>query len=458
MQASLLRTVATAAAAAAISAAFAGAQVVNDECVNAVPVTLGVNGPFSNVGSTTSVPWPCASGDNDVWFIYNSTCSGNLIINTCGADYDTCIEAFDGDCNNLVSLACNDDVCGRQSEISFAATRGNTYFIRVGGWTGETGNFPLTLRCDFDLFVAGVGEAMPGAGTLDRVGSRFRDGWDLRWNFEDPSGIHAGKFGAMIVNVGVGGSSPIGVTQGIPGFDQVWTGSNPTAAPPQIFGPYQVGQPDFSVTIPPLLFGLGDTVRVQGLVLDATAAAGVLPVIATTNTVEFAYELVLPCTQTEDFDSLPTGTAGTYPTGWSNGGGTQEWLVDAAGTPSSGTGPSAAFSGANYMYCETSFLSGGDTWVMNTDVYPDTLFNFDAISFQLSRVGATIGQLEVRMGDGSGTFPTVVASYTGSAAGEWNLETVLLPTPLPANVQFQFHYSYGGSFTGDIAIDDFCIN
>jgi len=456
MQSPILRRSIAIAAGLALCAS-AAAQVINDECVNAIPITLGVNGPFTNVGSTTSSPWPCATGDNDVWFVYNSTCSGDLVVNTCGADYDTCIEIFRGNCGALVSLACNDDVCGRQSEVVIPATQGRTYFIRVGGWTGLTGNFPLNVKCDFGLYMVGTAEDTPGAGTLNRGGARFRDGWDLRWNYDDPSGVHAGKFGAMVVNVGIGGPPPIGVTQGIPGFDQVWTGSNPSAAPPEIFGPYQVGQPDFSVNIPNALFGLGDVVRVQAIVLD-TGSAGVLPVIASTNTVEFQYEFVLPCTQTENFDALSTGV-GNYPTGWSNGGGTLEWVVDENGTVSSGTGPSAAVSGANYMYCETSSpATAGDTFVMNTAVYASSLFNHDAISFQLSRVGATIGQLEVRMGDGTGTFPTTVATYSGASPGEWNLETVPLPTPLPANVQFQFHYTYGGSFTGDLAIDDFCIN
>lgn len=454
----LLRS-AAALVAASLGSLAIGQAPINDECVNAIPVTLGVNGPFTNIGATTSFVWPCASGESDVWFVYTSTCDGNLVVSTCGADFDTALEVFDRGCGNLRSLACNDDSCGRQSEVSVPTTRGTTHYIRVGGWTTEVGNFPLSVKCDYNLFVAGTAEATAGTGTLARDGAKFSDNFDLRWNFDDPSGVHAGKYGAIVANVALGGSAPIGVTQGIPGFDQLWTGSTPSAAPPQIFGPYQVGSPDFSVTIPVGLFGLGDTVRIQGLVLDFNSA-GVLPAIPTTNTIEYTYTLILPCLQTENFDSLtPSSSGGNYPAGWSNGGGTREWLVDDNGTTSSGTGPSAAVSGANYMYCETSSpATTGDTWIMNTDLYPDTAFSYPAVSFQLSRVGETIGTLELRMGDGTGTFPTVLATYVGEAPGEWNLETIPLPTPLPANVQFQFHYTFGGSFTGDIAIDDFCIN
>ena len=40
---------------------------------------------------------------------------------------------------------------------------------------------------------------------------------------------------------------------------------------------------------------------------------------------------------------------------------------------------------------------------------------------------------------------------------EWTAESLPLPGPLPADIQFQFHYVRGTSFTGDIAIDSFCI-
>ena len=62
------------------------------------------------------------------------------------------------------------------------------------------------------------------------------------------------------------------------------------------------------------------------------------------------------------------------------------------------------------------------------------------------------------MGDGSGTFPTLLATYTGAGpSGGWDAESLSF-TPTGTNVQFQFHYPYGGSFTGDVAIDSVCIN
>ena len=61
--------------------------------------------------------------------------------------------------------------------------------------------------------------------------------------------------------------------------------------------------------------------------------------------------------------------------------------------------------------------------------------------------------------ENQGRFPTLLGSYTGAAPGDWNFETLLLPTPLPlsGNVQFQFVYTRGSGLAGDLAIDNFCI-
>ena len=49
-------------------------------------------------------------------------------------------------------IACNDDstTCGtgsNQSRVTFAATAGNVYRVRVSGWQGATGSYSLTMSC-----------------------------------------------------------------------------------------------------------------------------------------------------------------------------------------------------------------------------------------------------------------------------------------------------------------------
>jgi hypothetical protein len=74
---------------------------------------------------------------------------GPLTADTCtGTIYDSTIEIFDGTggCGALVSLACNDDTCGLQSSVTVPAVTGTTYYIRVGGFAGDTGVFTLTIN------------------------------------------------------------------------------------------------------------------------------------------------------------------------------------------------------------------------------------------------------------------------------------------------------------------------
>jgi hypothetical protein len=125
------------------------AQVPNDDCSTAIPVSNGVSGPYTNVGSTTSFAWPCAGGGNDVWFSYQSGAAGTLIVDLCTlATYDSALEIFDGSggCGALVSLGCNDDSCGLQSLVTATLAGPGVYYIRVGGWASSTGTFSLNVN------------------------------------------------------------------------------------------------------------------------------------------------------------------------------------------------------------------------------------------------------------------------------------------------------------------------
>ena len=125
------------------------AQVPNDDCGNAVVVINGLNGPFTNVGATTSFPWPCANGGNDVWFLYQSGAAGTLQVDLCGqATYDSALEILDGagGCGGLATLGCNDDSCGLQSSVTATLPGAGIYYIRVGGWNSNSGTFSLNVN------------------------------------------------------------------------------------------------------------------------------------------------------------------------------------------------------------------------------------------------------------------------------------------------------------------------
>ena len=130
---------------------------VNDSCSNALPIANGTT-PFTNIGATTDGPTePSCSfccGDlqvnQDVWYVYTATCTGNATISLCGSDYDTKVAIYSGTtCPTSpgTAIACNDDFCSVQSETSWAVTSGHTYLVRVGGYLSGTGSGTITLSC-----------------------------------------------------------------------------------------------------------------------------------------------------------------------------------------------------------------------------------------------------------------------------------------------------------------------
>lgn len=139
----------------------------NDECATPLPIAAGAT-PFSNVSATTSLETlGCGAPGPDLWYAYTSTGAGNQVtIQTCGATFDTVLEAYTGTCGMLAAVACNDDSCGLQSAIGFATpSAGTTYLVRLAGWNGSTGSGVITLTEAppppmFDLAIV---DCLPGA-------------------------------------------------------------------------------------------------------------------------------------------------------------------------------------------------------------------------------------------------------------------------------------------------------
>jgi len=162
--------------------------LTNDECVDAIALSAGVNGPFSSSGAYTSSPsWPCASGGSDVWFSYNAAGSGTLTVTTCGyASWDTAMQIFSGSCGSLTSLSCNDDSCGSyRSEVSVSVTPG-TYLIRVGGYQGATGSFSLEVTAPTSPPADPSGLSATESGT-DQINLSWSD------NSSDEDGFEVGR-------------------------------------------------------------------------------------------------------------------------------------------------------------------------------------------------------------------------------------------------------------------------
>lgn len=154
----------------------------NDSCADALPIVDGDN-PFCTLGATTDgleldplVCDPGTFGDdqiyNDVWFTWTASGTGEFIMSTCGqVDYDTRLAVYSStacpdDPANVI--ACNDDganCLGLESELTFMATLGDTYLVRIGGFNpAESGTGVLTVVSACDPVVLADLTAMPDNG------------------------------------------------------------------------------------------------------------------------------------------------------------------------------------------------------------------------------------------------------------------------------------------------------
>lgn len=128
----------------------------NDECPNCTPIQTGVPVNGTTDGATGSDLTTCAFSDTiDVWHCWTADCAGPVTFSLCGSSFDTTLAVFSA-CPTAVGagqLLCNDDsaACGAgslQSQGTLAAvTPGATYYIRVSGFNGLTGNYTLSVTC-----------------------------------------------------------------------------------------------------------------------------------------------------------------------------------------------------------------------------------------------------------------------------------------------------------------------
>ncbi|NWG35442.1 MAG: hypothetical protein HXY42_13485, partial [Chloroflexi bacterium] len=102
-------------------------------------VAPGDGADLDNVG-------PCESniflntGSNTVWYKYTPPVNESIAVDTNGSDYDTFIAVWTGSPGSLNLVGCNDDNYFGDSEFSFSAAQGITYYIQVGEFNGFEGN------------------------------------------------------------------------------------------------------------------------------------------------------------------------------------------------------------------------------------------------------------------------------------------------------------------------------
>ena len=128
-----------------------GAPPANDNRQNAKSIGNVTNQAFNTTEATFDGPQICMSGKN-IWYCYTAPCTGAATVSLCGSSFDTKLAVYNG-CTSTPSLSnmirCNDDFCGRQSEVVLPVIAGNKYLIEVGGYNIlEYGSGVLNITCD----------------------------------------------------------------------------------------------------------------------------------------------------------------------------------------------------------------------------------------------------------------------------------------------------------------------
>lgn len=129
------------------------------------------------------------------------------------------------------------------------------------------------------------------------------------------------------------------------------------------------------------------------------------------------------------------------------------WGTRTGATGSGATGPSAANSGANYMFTESSNGAAGDEALLVTPLIDMSALTDPALSFFYNLNGATIGTLAVDVDPGTG-YDLDVFTISGDQGDVWVEQFVDLNAYAGQTVQIRFRGIRGTSFTGDLAIDD----
>ncbi|MDY7109012.1 MAG: hypothetical protein SYC29_10295 [Planctomycetota bacterium] len=124
-----------------------------DHCGSNIEVYEGVT-EFSNVDATTDgpdEPDDCTFDgyshiESDIWYRFNPLQIAEITVSLCGSDFDTKLAVYAGcPTGSGQVIACNDDFCGEQSEVTFISPQEWNLQIRIGGKYGAQGDGIMTI-------------------------------------------------------------------------------------------------------------------------------------------------------------------------------------------------------------------------------------------------------------------------------------------------------------------------
>lgn len=121
-----------------------------DNCADAPAVTEGETYGGTTDGAGGTDQSSCGLQDfRDVWYSFTPQVTHPVRMSLAGSDFDTTLAVFPS-CSGT-NLACDYRGDGIQPEFDVSLTGGNTYYIRIAGQQGTTGNYVLTVTNPCDL-------------------------------------------------------------------------------------------------------------------------------------------------------------------------------------------------------------------------------------------------------------------------------------------------------------------
>ncbi|WP_425392145.1 S8 family serine peptidase [Ekhidna sp.] len=138
------------------------------------------------------------------------------------------------------------------------------------------------------------------------------------------------------------------------------------------------------------------------------------------------------------------------------------WVRDANGTPSSGTGPSSAVEGSYYMFLEASTngspgqIGSNATAILESNCFDLSGESAATFSFQYHMNGNNIGSLTAQAST-DGTSWSNIWTISGSQGNSWQSANIDLAAYLGGSVKLRMVGTTGNGWSSDIAIDDLSV-
>lgn len=129
-----------------------------------------------------------------------------------------------------------------------------------------------------------------------------------------------------------------------------------------------------------------------------------------------------------------------------------DWTRQSGGTPTSNTGPNAAFEGSFYLYTEATGNSPSKTAIITSACINLTNVVNPSLSFRYNMYGSNMGTLRLEAGV-NGAGYTTVWSLSGNQSTSWLQATVNLSAYQGSYIKLRFVGITGGGQRSDMAID-----